>query len=206
MKSGWILNKRFTQHTQGTVTLEDALFCPLYIRLADRLMGHSNWRGGGSTCNLRRMHPRPTPDSMYSSAAPWHVDALWMKDKEFTLNFWVPFTPCGNDAPGLEFLLANETDVKNHCHYNPTIPAEPKGRMNTNPCLNLKHFDNAVVDAQFNTTPHWAPQLNPGDILIFSNWAMHRTHFPPQSQHERISLEYRLYSDRPGSPSRALFL
>lgn len=88
------------------------------------------------------------------------------------LTVWMPLDPCGEDAPGLEFV--------------------------TRPLDTLLHFaelNDAGLRARFDAEEFWAPVLAPGDALLFGCGTLHRTHYRAGMRQPRTSIEYRLFQD-----------
>jgi len=84
------------------------------------------------------------------------------------LTSWLPLVPCGDDAPGLEFVAV--------------------------PIDNLLPPD-ALPDQSLRSThaaeKFWKPLMQPGDVLLFRSGVIHRTHVTPAMQSDRTSIELR---------------
>ena len=88
------------------------------------------------------------------------------------LTCWLPLNPCGADSPGLEFI---------------------RRRQDT-----LLHFTEIIdnnLRQRFEPGEFWAPALELGDVLVFLNGTLHRTHLQPTMEHDRLSIEYRLFPE-----------
>ena len=85
---------------------------------------------------------------------------------------WIALTPCGVDAPGLEW-------------------AEPSPQRLLTPA----ELTEASVDATWPGRVH--PALDAGDALLFDGALLHRTHVTLAMQRERTSLELRFFEDPP---------
>jgi hypothetical protein len=93
---------------------------------------------------------------------------------------WIPLTPCGIDAPGLE-LIATGTEGL-------LIPAQLTDR-----CIRERF---ALEDFR-------RPAMQPGDILLFRGGVLHRTHVTPEMTRDRTSIELRFFAaDRHGKSKR----
>lgn len=94
--------------------------------------------------------------------APGENDLLPM------LTCWLPLVPCGDDAPGLEFI---------------TVP------------INELLPPNALPDQSLRSThaaeKFWKPLMQPGDVLLFRSGVLHRTHVTPAMRSDRTSIELR---------------
>ena len=85
---------------------------------------------------------------------------------------WIALTPCGVDAPGLEW-------------------AEPSAQRLLAPA----ELTEAAVDAAWPGRVH--PALDAGDALLFDGALLHRTHRTPAMHRARTSLELRFFADPP---------
>ena len=81
---------------------------------------------------------------------------------------WFPLTPCGAEAPGLEFL-ARRWDC-----------------LRPVPCLREEQLRAEFPPAQFQR-----PVMEAGDALIFLGGTLHRTHVTPEMHRDRTSIEFR---------------
>lgn len=81
---------------------------------------------------------------------------------------WVPLTPCGSEAPGLEFLARRWERLR--------------------PVAGLREEQLRV---EFPPEEFHRPVLQPGDGLVFLGDTLHRTHVTPEMRRDRTSLEFR---------------
>ncbi|NEO84897.1 MAG: hypothetical protein F6J87_11670 [Spirulina sp. SIO3F2] len=86
------------------------------------------------------------------------------------LTGWLPLTPCGYHAPGLEFVRVPQTQL---LHYS--------------------KLDNATIHHLFDAVDFWQPVLTPGDLLWFDRGTLHRTAVNAEMSCDRLSLEWRLF-------------
>jgi hypothetical protein len=84
---------------------------------------------------------------------------------------WIPLQDCGTDSPGLEFV-----------------------RRRPRVLLHFTELDDSALRARFGEDEFWAPSLEFGDGLIFLNDVLHRTHVRPGMHEDRLSVEYRIFS------------
>ena len=161
----------------------EQLTAPLSVVRLDRLF--SETMGSGWTCNMdqawlrKKFAPHRVPDSDYRKQ-DWHQDgALGVRSPlepgpaipmTRLLTCWIPLTPCGRDSPGLEFVRRPQ----------PVL-------------LHFTELDDAVLRRRFSPEDFWAPELEPGDGLVFLNGTLHRTDARPEMRHDRISVEYRIF-------------
>ena len=81
---------------------------------------------------------------------------------------WFPLTPCGSEAPGLEFL------------------ARRWDRLRPVACLREDQLRAEFPPAQFQR-----PVMEAGDALIFLGGTLHHTHVTPEMHLNRTSIEFR---------------
>jgi hypothetical protein len=82
---------------------------------------------------------------------------------------WITLTPCGVDAPGLEWAEPSPQHL--------LVPAE---------------LTEAAVDAAWPGRVH--PALDAGDALLFDGALLHRTHRTPAMARPRTSIELRFFA------------
>jgi hypothetical protein len=87
------------------------------------------------------------------------------------LTCWIPLNACGVDSPGLEFIRSRQSGL-----------------------LHFTELDDLTLRQRFSPEDFWAPELELGDCLIFLNGALHRTYAHAEMGHDRLSLEYRIFS------------
>ncbi len=86
------------------------------------------------------------------------------------LTCWIPLDASGIHSPGLEFIRGPQPSL-----------------------LHFTHLDDASLRRRFPQHDFWAPALEFGDGLVFLNSVLHRTHARPEMQHNRLSVEYRIF-------------
>jgi hypothetical protein len=77
---------------------------------------------------------------------------------------------CGADSPGLEFVRGGQQGL-----------------------LHFTELDDTTLRKRFHPQEFWTPELQFGDGLIFLNSVLHRTYTRPEMQHNRLSVEYRIF-------------
>ncbi len=90
---------------------------------------------------------------------------------------WIALTPCGADAPGLEWVDAQQPRLLR--------PAE---------------LEPGAVAARYDAALFRRPVMLPGDALVFDGRLLHRTHWDPAMTQQRTSLELRFFA--PPLPAR----
>lgn len=108
---------------------------------------------------------------------PWHFDAGAAGTEAYDpcFNVWMPFVSVGIDCPTLEFLprTRKRMSYNDYESSRPGYPTESWLASNTSPS------DVLTI------------RMNPGDILIFDHWTLHRTQ-PLSSARVRTSAEIRI--------------
>ena len=141
--------------------------------------------GGQWTCRMdqswvrKKFAPGQAPSLEYHPHT-WHQDgALGVRFPSEAgpvipmtqlVTCWIPLTPCGRDSPGLEFIRRHQTGL-----------------------LHFTELADATLRQRFEPQEFWAPDLEPGDGLVFLNGTLHRTYVRPEMCHSRLSVEYRVF-------------
>ena len=84
---------------------------------------------------------------------------------------WIALTPCGADAPGLEFVAQD---------YATLLP--------------LAALADAAVRSRHRKSEFVRPVLETGDALVFGGGVLHHTHVRPEMTSDRTSLELRFFA------------
>jgi Phytanoyl-CoA dioxygenase (PhyH) len=138
----------------------------LLSRRANRTLGPSYLVA--DICSIRRM-------------TDWHRRLLWHTDAqgggtinyEPCLNIWLPLTAVGREQPSVELVRASHRRMR-------------ELRSETG-----AHEDEWVAE-HFPPTHRIAPELAPGDALIFDHWTLHRTQLLDCETLSRMSIECRI--------------
>ena len=134
-------------------------------------------------CWIRRQYA-PSRAPAGHAAHSWHQDGALGFDflspaphGEALLSMltcWIALTPCGADAPGIEFAGADRNDL-----------------------LPLADLVDAAVRSRHAEATMRRPVLAPGDALVFGGGVLHHTHVAPTMTHDRTSLELRFFPAEP---------
>ncbi len=127
------------------------------------------------------------------NAPPHHAPHSWHQDGALNFDFiahsgaqmpadalldmltcWIPLTPCGVDAPGLE-LMRDRVD-----HLLAPAALTPEQVHDRYPAGSFER-----------------PAMNPGDALLLRGDTLHRTHVTPAMKHDRTSIELRFFCAQP---------
>ncbi len=121
---------------------------------------------------LRRVTPQEA-----ATYIPFHQDVTALAVTG--VNVWVPLTPCGVDAPGLELMAERTTRIF------PTVTSSGD--------YNQTEIDEATVYAEFAPDLRFCPTPAVGDAVAFLGSTVHRSHVAPGMSQPRLSLEMRFY-------------
>ncbi len=109
-----------------------------------------------------------------SSDASWHQDGAFMGTDIRTVNLWLPLTPCGVDAPGLDILP---------CRLDGLVETGTEGAV----------FDWAAsatkVEQAGGGVKVCRPVFEAGDALLFDHLFMHRTAADASMIRDRHAIE-----------------
>jgi hypothetical protein len=163
----------------------EELSAPIAIAGLDALLAGA--LGGAAACHLeqswvrKRYAPCHAPAGYYPNS--WHQDGGLavrfpsVQDSAIPMTrlatCWLPLDPCAGDRPALEFV-----------------------RCRLDLLLHYTELDDRSLRRRFAPGEFWAPQLEPGDGLIFLNGMLHRTYVQPEMSRDRLSVEYR-FSPQP---------
>ncbi len=122
----------------------------------------------------------------------FHVDAQYFGPDRLSINFWTPLMACGRLAPGLKVVLLGVEETKAYLEFSERgyEPAEDDIHFMSNfHCAKMQHSNLEKNDLlRF----IWTPEFEKGDILAFSNFTMHGTHYAPEMKEARSSVEVRV--------------
>jgi hypothetical protein len=124
-----------------------------------------------------------------STYAPWHFDAHAAGTINFdpAYNAWVPMTSVGETSPSLEFIAGTHKAMRSG-NFDPLpdkngYPTEDWVRRNTT------------------SKNYICPFLQPGDVVIFDHYVLHRTQIADFPPYVRTSAEMRYTIIRNQRPS-----
>lgn len=146
------------------------------------------------TCGLehswvrKKFAPGNSPDGRDASQG-WHQDGglgvqfpeaihsrdergYWISTVPMTelATCWLPLEPCGRDAPGLEFVRGSQPGL-----------------------LHFTELADGDVRKRFAAERFWAPEMEPGDAVVFRNSVLHQTYVSAGMTRDRMSVEYRVF-------------
>ena len=142
----------------------------------------------------RRVSPlEKDVDKGFQGPLDFHIDAQFHDPARFAINFWIPLTDCGTDAPGLQVLLMDIPAVQNYVYET----TGGSGRLTGEELYNL-NFDSLV--SRYPADRVFRPQMEIGDVLVFHNWTVHATWNTESMVRPRIGAELRFRGDQASFP------
>jgi hypothetical protein len=144
-----------------------------------------------AVCNCRRMIDGDLR-KFVDRPIEFHVDAQFFYVHQLSVNFWTPLVDCGVTAPGLKVVTLGVRDTMKYLEFNED-GYEPK----PNDIAHMHKFRCEKMDLQRLNADGlgdciWAPEFRKGDILAFTNFTMHATHYLPAMTQPRTSVEVRI--------------
>ncbi len=139
--------------------------------------------------NVRRVFPKERGGYSDTPLKP-HVDAMFHQHDQLGVNFWLPLTTAGADRPGLAIVPLGVEETKNYLEYSSAGYESREGDFAA-----MNHFRHEKLDvekmrkARLNFV---TPQINPGDVLAFTNFTIHATHVDKGMDSPRTSIECRM--------------
>jgi hypothetical protein len=118
-------------------------------------------------CTLRRVGTEP-------GNANWHQDGAFLGDGIRSLNVWMSLSHCGVDAPGLDVVPRRFDEVLETGTEGAIFP------WTVGP---------GVVERVSAESPVCRPTFEPGDVLLFDDFFLHRTAAEPTMPRQRHAIE-----------------
>jgi hypothetical protein len=131
-----------------------------------------------------------------------HLDSQFHQ-LQFTVNFWIPFQPCGVDAPSLQLVPLSARKTRRYSGFT-GMPSRQGEFLNFGR-FREGAFDIGEVTRTFGEQCFLRPVMLPGDVIISSNWIIHGSYRTSEMKKGRTSVEIRYISPwlnmrRPGWP------
>lgn len=144
------------------------LACPLIRHVILEYQGPFLWH---YPPQVRRQNPK-----VESALLPFHQDLAYSgrRYSRFVV-CWVPLTPCGKTAPGLEFFIGRIDEDLQH---------EAAGAWEAG-------LAGSTIESLQETLPSYAPALEPGDVVLFDEHSLHRTYHQPRMTDVRVNFDFR---------------
>lgn len=121
------------------------------------------------TCHMRYQSPH-----MGSMVTGLHQDGNFTMSMDVgrSIQFWVPLDPCGENAPGMEF-----------------VPVGLNGILPHGDTINVS----SSILSMFSPEARFRPVCAPGDAIVFTSESLHGTWSRPEMTQERFNLEFRVF-------------
>lgn len=148
--------------------LDSVLKSPIIQSILKEIFGHQAY------LLLNNSSPRRQGGDYLEHAIPFHQDCEFIGNVKKAVNLWIPLTPSGGVYPGLEFCLNG--------------PQYPVFALQQSQELRQR------IEKHFQPEQLWRPEMQPGDVLLFSPYTIHRTYLPEACTKTRFSSEIRLIS------------
>jgi hypothetical protein len=148
--------------------------------------------------NVRRVAPVFSEHKRGDAPLHVHVDAQFHQHNILGINFWTPLSSAGTDRPGIQVLPLGVEQTKEYLDYSEA------GHPDITQDRNQQHFrtermEPSALQAAGLADKFWAPAMQPGDVLAFTNFTMHASYVKPEMSVPRTSIEARvLLLDRAG--------
>lgn len=126
----------------------------------------------GYKCDPGESSVRAQDPSTEWPKLPWHQDGAGMRPAEDSIVAWVPLTPIDGNTPTIEFSKLQMTQLLEH-------------ERNSNRFLEVENNGDAGSTI--------VTDLEPGAVVIFSPWTLHRTYRTREMKDSRLSLDLRFY-------------
>lgn len=126
----------------------------------------------------------------------FHIDAQVFYDDRLSINFWTPLDSCGVDAPGLQIILLGVEETKSYLEYNPAGYDPTPNDIALMHKFRCRKMEMDAIDRHGLSAHICKPEFQVGDVLAFTNFTMHATHYEPAMRNPRLSVEVRI--DLPG--------
>ena len=118
----------------------------------------------------------------------WHSDGHFDGLDRFGINCWIPLRDCDEQTPRIAFVRATETQLADLSRL-PQQGGDRSGHTSVNwPAVSDTHIEDAFG-------PIETPTFELGDVLVFTNAQLHRTHFPTDAKVGRAALIVRYTLD-----------
>lgn len=128
--------------------------------------------------------PRRQAVAAPNMPVPYHQDMSFLprfvQGDSFLINCWIPMSACGTDTPGLEVLPVR---------LNSLATLTPRNDVGVYGYINVAE---ETVLNQAGRETLWIPEFQPGDVMLFDPYTLHRTHQKPGMTGTRYSIEIRI--------------
>lgn len=124
------------------------------------------------------------------SFVPLHQDVSFTRPDRSWINAWVPLTPCGRDAPGLQVYPLPQPAIFSH------------GGAAVEGGYPMGYIEDRALAGYPQPLGPVEPSFEPGDVLLFDGYCPHRTVERPGMSRMRISFEFRYTCELSRGPGK----
>ena len=142
--------------------------------------------------NVRRVYPVQSEDVRGDAPLHIHVDAQFHQHTSLGINFWTPLTPAGLDSPGIQVLPLGVERTRKYLDYSETGHDDVVQVLASQHHFRCERMELAALDAVGLLEQFWAPEMDPGDVLAFTNFTMHASYVEAGMTLPRTSIEARV--------------
>jgi Phytanoyl-CoA dioxygenase (PhyH) len=138
-------------------------------------------------CTLRRADARDWRIRLSN----WHQDGSFLGHGIRTLSAWFALSRCGRDAPGMDLIPRRLqrllTRGESGTQFDWTVASD-------------------TIARELPGVPIWRPEFEPGDVLLFDHWSLHRTAADEEMPRIRYAIESWFFAPSvyPGDPGTIL--
>jgi hypothetical protein len=148
-----------------------------------------------AVCNCRRIADSEL-HQLWDKPIEFHVDAQVFYDDRLSINFWTPLVPCGVNAPGLNVVTLGVDETRAYLEHNAAGYVPGPNDIALMHKFRCRKMELPELEQNDLLKHIWAPKFNLGDVLAFTNFTMHATHYDAMMSRPRTSVEVRI--DLPG--------
>ena len=130
-----------------------------------------------------------------------HTDGIIQGTAELTLTMWTPLHTCGIEAPGISVVAAAEGQVLEYLRKKFPDKKIP-GWCSTTEWASTGAFTLDAIRSAFGEP--YCPTMDPGDVMLFTNWTIHGTNVRPGMANRRSTAILRLRHRTFGAVARAV--
>jgi hypothetical protein len=121
-----------------------------------------------------------------------HTDGIIQGTVKAVVAMWAPLHPCGVDAPGLSVIRAARPAVLRYLREIYPDKEIPGWSSATNWAREDTFLPQALYRA---FGPVWHPEMEPGDVMVFTNWTIHGSHVSATMTKPRSAIIQRWIDD-----------
>jgi hypothetical protein len=185
-----VYDRDLVKLTEGRISGFELVDVPLLQDLLKLIYAGQGWRQESVTA--RRIRGFDTNHD-WQLPLKLHLDSQF-HGFHFTVNFWIPFHECGVAAPSLQLLPLNYLETRRYSGFTGDLQRDGER------CY-FGHFakdalDQTVLRREFGDNCFFRPPMNPGDVIVSSNWIIHGSYRTPQMKSGRTSVEIRFIGEK----------